>query len=213
MLAQVHRAFSVVFLILLLIWAFGCETNHLVESDTEPPAVPRGVLSVTGNGRITVEWFPNGERDLAGYKVWRSPDDSEYNLLADLSADAFRYVDKDVKNGRTYFYAASAYDYDGNESQLSPEQVYDTPRPSGNSITLDDFALVPDRSGFDFSRPDRGSIPWDSRAADVYFGWDTIVNVAYLYSDNLTEMQDMGYHDKFSEVDVSPQAGFTGEFV
>ncbi len=28
MLAQVHRAFSVVFLILLLIWAFGCETNH-----------------------------------------------------------------------------------------------------------------------------------------------------------------------------------------
>jgi hypothetical protein len=26
-------------------------------------------------------------------------------------------------------------------------------------------------------------------------------------------MQDMGYHKKFSEVDVSPQAGFTGEFV
>ena len=213
MSAQVHRAFSVVFLILSLIGTFGCETYNSVEPDTELPAIPRGVLSVTGNGRITVEWFPNGERDLAGYKVWRSPDDSEYNLLADLSADAFRYVDTDVKNGRTYFYAVSAYDYDGNESQLSPEQAYDTPRPSGNSITLDDFALVPNRSGFDFSRPDRGPIPWDPRAADVYFGWDTIVNVAYLYSDNLTEMQDMGYHDKFSEVDVSPQAGFTGEFV
>lgn len=51
MLAQVHRAFSVVFLILSLIWIFGCETKHLVEPDTEPPAIPRGVLSVTGNGR------------------------------------------------------------------------------------------------------------------------------------------------------------------
>ncbi len=213
MFVQTHHTFPVVFLTLSLIWTFGCEINDSVEPDTEPAAIPRGVVSITGNGRITVEWFPNGERDLAGYKVWRSHDDREYDLLADLSADAFRYVDDDVRNGSTYFYAVSAYDYDGNESELSPEQVYDAPRPSGNSITLDDFALVPARSGFDFSRPERGSIPWDSRAADVYFGWDTLVNVAYLYSDNLTKMQDMGYHKKFSEVDVSPQAGFTGEFV
>ena len=54
MLAQVHRAFSVVFLILSLIGTFGCETYNSVEPDTEPPAIPRGVLSVTGNGRITV---------------------------------------------------------------------------------------------------------------------------------------------------------------
>ena len=51
--------------------------------------------------------------------------------MADLSADAFRYVDDDVRNGSTYFYAVSAYDYDANESELTPEQVYDTPRPSG----------------------------------------------------------------------------------
>ena len=213
MLMQTHQTFPAVFLILSLIWTFGCETNNSVESDTEPPAIPRGVVSITGNERVTVEWFPNGEQDLAGYKVWRSSDDSEYDLLANLSADAFRYVDDDVRNGRSYFYAVSAYDYDGNESELSLEQVYDTPRPSGNSVTLDDFALFPARSGFDFSRPERGAIPWDSRAADVYFEWDTLVNVAYLYSDNLTKMQDMGYHKKFSEVDVSPQAGFTGEFV
>ena len=94
MLMQVGRAFSIVVLILSLIWTFGCETNDSVEPDTEPPAIPRGVLSVTVNGRIIVEWFPNGERNLAGYNVSRNPDDSEYNLLADLSADAFRYVDK-----------------------------------------------------------------------------------------------------------------------
>ena len=72
MLMQTHQTFPAVFLTLSLIWTFGCETNNSVESDTEPPAIPRGVVSITGNERVTVEWFPNGEQDLAGYKVWRS---------------------------------------------------------------------------------------------------------------------------------------------
>ena len=40
MLMQVHRTFSVVFLILSLIGTFGCETNDSVEPDAEPPAIP-----------------------------------------------------------------------------------------------------------------------------------------------------------------------------
>ena len=210
---QTHQIFSAVFLAISLIWASGCEVTQTAGVDTEPPAIPRGVASFTGDGRVTVEWFPNGERDLAGYRVWRSLNDSEFDLLAELSADAFRYVDYDVRNGSTYFYAVSAYDYNDNESELSPEQVYDTPRPSGSSVTLEDFALHPAVSGFDFSRPERGAISWDSSAADVYFGWHILVNIPYLYSNNYTKMQDMGYHESFGEVDVSPQAGFTEKYV
>ena len=40
-----------------------------------------------------------------------------------------------------------------------------------------------------------------------------MANVTYLYSDNFTEMQDMGYRKKFHEIDVSPSLGFTVEFV
>ena len=205
------------FVITPLCLILGCGSDDddiLVQADTEPPAIPRGVRSITGDGQVIVEWFPNGEADLAGYKIWRDEDgDEEFNLLAEVSADSSSFVDEEVINGRTYSYAISAIDYDGNESELSPEQVFDTPRPSGNNIILNDFNLIPDRSGFDFSQPARGAITWSLPVTDVYFGFDTVVNVPYLYSDNLTEMQDMGYHEYFDEIDVSPVRGFTTEFV
>ena len=33
-----------------------------------------GIILITGDRQIVVRWFPNGERDLAGYRVWRSQD-------------------------------------------------------------------------------------------------------------------------------------------
>ncbi len=229
MSTQIHRLITAFLLVITVITPFGLilgcgsdnddPVNPVVE-DTEPPAIPRGVRSITGDGEVTVEWFPNGEADLAGYRIWRDEDgDEEFDLLGELSStdsqdvDRFSFVDDQVINGRTYSYAVSAVDYDGNESELSPEQVFDTPRPSGNNITLNDFSLTPARSGFDFSQPSRGAITWDLPATDIYFGFDTVVNVPYLYSDNLTEMQDMGYHEYFDEVDISPVRGFTTDFV
>ena len=191
------------------------------QGDTEPPAMPRGVRSITGDGLVTIEWFPNSEADLAGYSIWRDETgDEEFDLLGEVSsglfADADRvsfFVDKDVINGRTYSYAVSAFDYDGNESELSTEQVFDTPRPSGNNITLNDFDLIPNRSGFDFSQPEKGAIAWDSFGTDIYFGFVPGINIRYLFTDNFTEMQDMGYHEYFDEVDVSPVRGFVTNFI
>ena len=217
MFTQIYRsitAFLCIITLFCLILGCGSEDETPVQADTEPPATPRGVKSITGDGQVIVEWFPNGEADLAGYDIWRDDNgDEEFDLLAEVSADSSAFVDEEVINGRTYSYAISAVDYDGNESDLSPEQVLDTPRPSGNNTILNDFNLAPNRSGFDFSQPARGAITWDLSATDVYFGFDTVINVPYLYSDNLTEMQDMGYHEYFDEVDVSPVRGFTTEFV
>ena len=225
MLTQIYRFITAfLFVITLFGLILGCgsddDDDDIVQIDTEPPAIPRGVRSITGDNEVIVEWFPNGEADLAGYNIWRDDDgDENFELLAEISLDSasdedrYSFVDDQVINGFTYSYAVSAVDYDGNESELSPEQVLDTPRPSGNNITLNDFNLFPTRSGFDFSQPSRGAITWDLPATDVYFGFDTEVNVPYLYSDNLTEMQDMGYHEYFDEVDVSPLRGFTTQFV
>ena len=225
MFTQIYRFIAAfLFVITLFGLILGCgsddDDDDLVQIDTEPPATPRGVRSITGDNEVIIEWFPNGESDLAGYNIWRDDDgDENFELLAEVSSDTssdvdrLSFVDEQVINGFTYSYAVSAIDYDGNESELSPEQVLDTPRPSGNNITLNDFNLLPARSGFDFSQPSRGAITWDLPAADVYFGFDTEVNVPFLYSNNLTEMQDMGYHEYFDEVDVSPVRGFTTEFV
>ena len=222
MLTQAYRILMPFFLISSYLCSIGCGSSEddYVEPDTEPPAIPRGVESITGNGQVTIEWFPNGESDLAGYTIWRSLDNETFNLLESVSADEFQYIDRDVRNGTIYYYAVSALDLEGNESDLSPENIFDTPRPSGNNVTLNRFTILPEQSGFDFSQPEKGAIPWDSPTTDVYFGpteifseFDVSYAVPYLYSGNLTEMQDMGYHEAFDEVNVSPFLGFTTEFV
>ena len=162
-----------------------CETRYISQPDTTP-ALPRGVYSITGDESVIIKWFPNGEDDLAGYRVWQSRDNEDFDLLAEVSPSVNSYTDRDVRNGKTYYYAVTAYDENNNESDLSPELVDDTPRPAGRGVTLDDYQLSPNRSGFDFSRPDRGAISWDDIHTDIYFGFDTEINVAYMYSDSET---------------------------
>ena len=191
----------------------GCYIDTTDDRDNEPPAVPRGVRTITGDEQVIIEWYPNGEYDLAGYEVWRGRDGTNFDRLADVSENTTRYIDTTVRNGETYFYAVSAYDIHENESELSPENAWDTPRPEGRNIALDDYNLFPERSGFDFSQPQKGSIPWDAAATDIYFGLDTEIGVTYLYSDNETLMQDLGYHEDFDAVDVVPEVGYTTLFV
>ena len=212
MLVKINGILTTLLFVMLLGNISGCyvDTSNI---DDEPPAVPRGVRTITGDEQVIVEWYPNGEYDLAGYTVWRGRDDTDFNALVEVSENTTRYTDTTVRNGETYHYAVSAYDIDGNESQLSTENAWDTPRPEGQNIILDDYTLFPGRSGFDFSRPEKGSIPWDTPATDVYFGFDTEVNVKYLYSDNDTFMQDLGYHEYFDGVDIVPEMGYTTLFV
>ena len=203
-----RRIFTILLPAMCLICICGCyiDADDTDDFGDEPPAVPRGVRTTTGDESVHIEWYPNGEYDLAGYRVWRGQNSTNFDeLLIETSASTTRYTDTDVLNGETYYYAVSAYDLDGNESDLSPENAWDTPRPEGRNITLDDYLVLPARSGFDFSHPEKGSIPWDSRTTDVYFGLDTEVNVTYLYSDNDTLMQDLGYHENFDAVDVVPE--------
>lgn len=202
-------------LLALTVTLAGCASD---QNDDEPPAAPRGVLSISGDGKVILHWYPNGERDLAGYEVWRSnnPRDN-YRKIATLSPHVTEYVDKDVRNGVTYFYAVIAFDEKGNQSEFSPEIVEDTPRPEGSNVTLQNYQINPNRAGFTFSRASRGAVPWDrdddgflDRDVDVFFGYDEEVNIPYLYSDHEDMfMQDLGYHDDFAEVDAAPVKGYT----
>jgi len=198
--------------LILMTYILGCGAEKECEiTDTTPPATPRGVRTITGDGRITIEWFGSDEPDLAGYRVYRSEDGVHFDLIAEIrSPQNTRYVDEDVQNGRTYYYAVSSFDFEGNESDLSPEEVWDTPRPEGR-VTLEEYEISPDYSGFDFSKPEQGPIPFDTPSTDIYFDADD--GVFYFLSDNGTLMQDVGYHASLDEVDIAPEAGYVGDII
>ena len=107
------------------IWLRDPMENELVTSDymftTDPdiaPPVPSGVNIQARDEELVVSWNSLGTTDLAGYRVYRSLDDSIYDPVSAVQTDSVFY-DRFVNNGVTYFYRITAVDVHGNESAES----------------------------------------------------------------------------------------------
>ena len=72
------------------------------------------------NQTVIVQWLPNSEQDLAGYKVYYGIASRSYSssIPAGLST---QYSISNLQPGYEYFFAVTAYDTAGNESPLSDE--------------------------------------------------------------------------------------------
>jgi hypothetical protein len=176
-------------------------------SDTEAPNIPVGVCSVTGDQKVTLYWYPNTDNDLAGYNIYWSPEpEGPYEYMG-CSKSAF-YADREVENGLTYFYAVTAYDCSGNESELSEECVFDTPRPEGRGVRIWDANLYEFDSGYDFST--EYVQPWDESSTDIYCIYDDQVEAFYMVAaDRYTDIQDFGYMDDLDAIDYAPEDGWS----
>ena len=102
--------------------------------DIFPPAAPGGLEAANvpatqeGASYVELSWAISTESDLAGYRVYRSQQESEVgNRLNDelLPTPAFR--DISVVAGKRYYYRVSAVDRSGNESPMSPAITVDVP--------------------------------------------------------------------------------------
>jgi hypothetical protein len=182
--------------------------------DYEAPPVPTGLTSVTEDQAVLLYWdavrMDPDYDDLAGYKIYRSNDNSLFTRIATVGRNTTQYTDEGLQNGRTYFYAVSSFDYDGNESELSSENVFDTPRPEGFDyviFTYDD-PIHYRQSGFDLST--QSYLPWDSRSCDLFAEYDTSAGAFFLWlGQNGYRIQDMGYTGSFDEITYAPNGGWS----
>ncbi len=76
--------------------------------------------------QATLSWNPNSELDLAGYKVYYGNSTGSYQWSVDVK-DVNSYTISNLVEGEEYFFAATAYDFSGNESGYSNEVSYDVP--------------------------------------------------------------------------------------
>ncbi len=179
--------------------------SHCTRCDVVPPLPPVGVTSITGDLAVYLEWYPNQEPDLDGYRVYVSRDPYGPYTLLGFTTDV-TYEHRATGNGVTYYYGVSALDDSGNESELNDEVIYDTPRPEGFDLPLyeadgDDA----DYSGYDFSAFRRRH--WDDERTDVFYDW--FEDVPYLaVPDYATDIQDAGYAG-FDDVTWAPDGGWS----
>ncbi|MEO5618369.1 MAG: fibronectin type III domain-containing protein [Candidatus Eisenbacteria bacterium] len=189
----------------------GCDherTRIVAPRDLTPPAAPRGLFSVTGDGEVELQWYANTESDVVGYRVYKGPcadgESCPYDLVGATTGRS--YVVSGLTNGTTRYYAVAAYDRAGNESDLTYEDIFDTPRPEGFGRALTNATDAPATAGYDFSA--FTVRPWDDTRSDIYFSVaGGALRMAAPFTD--TDLQDAGYAASLDAVDYAPSAGWS----
>jgi hypothetical protein len=117
-----------------------CKANVPISTTTttEPATVIElsSVVAIPKTGRIILEWTTESEKDNAGFNIYRSESaDSDYTKINESMIPAngtstegasYEYIDKDVKNRKTYYYKLEDIDFNGTSTMHGP--VNATPR-------------------------------------------------------------------------------------
>lgn len=200
-------------LVTLGILLTGC--SEKITAPVIPPSAPRGLFSVTGDREVTLVWLANTEADVVGYRIYEGPcggADCEYTRIAAIpapaGADYVEYAVTGLTNGETRFFAVAAVNRAGVESDLSYDDVFDTPRPAGTDLVLRNFLVYGTNVGYDFSafaRTNSADPP-----TDVFFGFyeDTtgFIHQQIFVPDYSTDIQDAGYVSSLDAVDFAPDS-------
>lgn len=96
--------------------------SNIVEinpKDTFAPNPPEGITLAATPNTISIFFATNVERDIAGYKIFRSTDKVNWNQLTGKLLETNTFQDSKVESGKTYYYYLTAVDKFGNESQKS----------------------------------------------------------------------------------------------
>lgn len=95
----------------------------LLPKDIFPPSVPTAITIAAAQNILSIFFAANPEKDIAGYKIYRSNDanlpKSEWTLLNAALLKTNTFQDKSVESGKTYYYYLTAIDTAGNASQPS----------------------------------------------------------------------------------------------
>ena len=184
-----------------------CDANFIEGYDNHPPDAPKNVETFAGDGLVEIQWKNNNERDVAGYNVYYS--DSywgEYELIGNTENNY--YVDYDARNGDLYYYGVAAYDYDGNEGELSYDKVYGVARPEGMNQAIFDYLKFPDNAGYDFDK--YLIVPFDvntdDESADFFFENSEGTYFLNVWDDS--DIQDMGFTESFLDITYAPIDGW-----
>lgn len=195
----------------LLILAFammllaGCSDEDYF--DSTPPSPPTNVNVFLGDNENEITWTHNPEGDVAGYNVYFAYDYwGKYELIGSTPSNFF--VDSEAENGVLYYYGVAAYDYDGNESELSYDEVYGVARPQGFNESIFEMNAFPNSSGYDFS--EYAVLPYneDSNLGTTDFFYEIYEGTPYLTVWLDTEIQDMGATQDIYEITTAPNGGW-----
>jgi hypothetical protein len=220
----------------LLVVAFGCDEDSVLPDVVDPDDLspPLGLLSITGDGKVTLFWWcSNYGDDLDGYVIYMIEGalggDPGQEVPAGFTAlDSIQVagpcsqqisVDVDgLTNGTTYSFLVVAAKDDWDDISHTSNIIEDTPRPETAGVArLYAKQVDATEAGFemdDFSVVDCTNL--DDQTYDNPAGGDAMcerfdIGVGtrmWLDGINGAEIQDIGYMADWDDADRAPAAGY-----
>jgi len=83
-------------------------------------------LSTANAASVALEWDPNSEPELAGYKIYWGTSSGNFTSSKDVGKTTTTTING-VEEGKTYYFVATAYDSQNIESQNSNQVTYTVP--------------------------------------------------------------------------------------
>ena len=93
--------------------------SEINPKDTFAPNPPEGITLAASPNTIAIFFASNIESDVIGYKIYRSTDKVNWQLLTDKLLETNTFQDAKVESGKTFYYYLTAVDRFGNESEKS----------------------------------------------------------------------------------------------
>jgi hypothetical protein len=106
-------------------------------------------VSARGQSSVTLAWDPSPDSAISGYRLYEGVASQTYSNVIDVG-DATTVTVPNLVSGVTYFFAVSAYDTNGQESELSAEVSYTVPGPPNEGPTI---ALTSPADGAVYAAP------------------------------------------------------------
>lgn len=134
---------------------------------------------------LTFSWTPNSESNLGGYKIYYGEASRTYTEAVDVgnpaAIDGKVSASVTVPDGKTLYFAATAYDVDKLESDYSDEVVVTTPEV----IIPPDITPILDANSISIDFPDSrqmGNLYVGTTDKDITVSWPSVAGaVSYSY--------------------------------
>jgi hypothetical protein len=95
---------------------------EVIPKDTIPPGPPQNLNAIPDKGVAVLLWGPAPQRDVAGYRIYRTDGKTKTQLSQQLVVE-LSYRDTTIEAGAKYTYLVTAVDTHGNEGPPAQAQV------------------------------------------------------------------------------------------
>jgi len=89
---------------------------------------------------VTLAWDRNSDPNVSGYKVYYGPGNRTYPFVLDAGNSSAQIINN-LQDGVTYYFAVTAYNVDGQESDFSGEIPYTIPLQAISALADGSFRV------------------------------------------------------------------------